>query len=179
MIQPFFKTVVEGRFIILRQFQESDITKDYLAWLNDPLVVRYSGQRFKVHTVESCQKYLSAFTGTDNCFFAICDKNSLTVVGTLTVYYSQHHKTADIGIMIGNRSLWGKGYGLDAFQSIVDALHDARLVRKITAGTLVINLGMTSILQRAGFHLEATRKQHELFDGVPVDMVYYAKFFHD
>jgi len=165
-----------GRKVILRPFRFEDITPVYLGWLHDPTVVKYSNQRFHQHTVMSCQQYLASFQGSDNHFLAICDADSLNMVGTLTVYRNVHHGTADIGVLVGDTAVWGRGVGFEAFQTVVDALTRSGMIRKITAGTLALNVGMIRIMQKTGMTWEASRKGQELVSGEPVDVVYYAKF---
>jgi ribosomal-protein-alanine N-acetyltransferase len=169
---------LSGAKTSLRAFQESDITPVYIGWLNDPRVVRYSNQRFRRHTNESSRQYLANFAGNSNHFLAICDRASAAVVGTLTVYHNLHHGTADIGLMVGDPATWGQGFGLDAFRTVAQALECSGKVRKLTAGTLALNLGMMRILERAGFEREAVRRGQELVDGTPVDIVYYVRFCH-
>lgn len=175
---PLLKLPLEGAKVRLSPFQSSDITATYLGWLNDPRVVRYSNQRFHQHTTETSRRYLSTFVGSANHFLAICDRNSATLIGTLTIYRNIHHGTADIGILVGDPSTWGRGFGMDAFRSVAEALELSGQVRKLTAGTLALNQGMVRIMERAGFELEATRHGQELLEGQPVDVVYYARFCH-
>jgi ribosomal-protein-alanine N-acetyltransferase len=166
----------QGNRLVLRPFSESDITSDYIGWLNDPEVVRFSNQRFKHHDVASCQAYLSSFTDSPNLFLAMIEIGSNQLIGTMTVYRSVHHETADIGIMIGKRSVWGRGYGKEAFSLLVTALLGTQGIRKITAGCLSCNVGMVEVMKYAGLHLEATRRAQEIVDGNPEDVVYYARF---
>lgn len=98
------------------------------------------------------------------------------MVGTLTAYRNLNHGTADIGIMVGDKSCWGNGYGLEAFSAVMDLLLAIPEVRKITAGTVALNVGMVKIMERSGMHLEATRVAQEVVEGEPVDIVYYARF---
>lgn len=77
--------------------------------------------------------------------------------GTLTVYCSAPHGTADIGIMIGERNVWGKGIGAEAFCLVLSALKASGAIRKVTAGTLAVNQGMVRIMEKAGMRHEATR----------------------
>jgi ribosomal-protein-alanine N-acetyltransferase len=166
----------QGNKTRLRHFEENDITPTYISWLNNPEVVRYSNQRFRVHTRESCRLYLESFNGDTSKFLAIEDCASGVMLGTITVYWSPHHHTADIGIMVGNADSWGSGIGFDAFNTVVGVLTNSGNVRKITAGTLAINNRMVRIIEKAGLIWEATRRNQELLDGKPVDIVYYAKF---
>jgi [ribosomal protein S5]-alanine N-acetyltransferase len=166
----------EGDKIILRTFTESDITPSYLSWLNDPDVLRYSNQRFRNHSYESCLNYLRTFTDSADKFLLIQDHFSRIPLGTLTIYMNLHHRTADIGLMVGDKESWGRGIGFDAFYTAVNLLTNSGEVRKITAGALAINKGMVRVLEKAGLIMEATRRGQELVDGKPVDIVYYAKF---
>jgi RimJ/RimL family protein N-acetyltransferase len=174
---PLLSEPLQGVKVILRPFQNIDIGPTYLDWLNDPEVVRFSNQRLRRHTLESSLQYLASFKDSDNHFLAICDRDSHSMVGTLTIYHNIHHGTADVGIMVGDAATWGKGVGLDAFRTVVLAL-ERGMVRKITAGTLALNVGMVRILQKTGFECEATRKEQELIEGRPVDVLYFAKFCH-
>ena len=52
---------LEGSLVELSLFTQSDITQEYISWLNDADVVKFSNQRFFTHDLESCQAYLSSF----------------------------------------------------------------------------------------------------------------------
>jgi ribosomal-protein-alanine N-acetyltransferase len=176
---PALRAPLIGDRVLVRQFTACDISEAYLGWLQDPEVVRYSGQRFRVHTLDTCRAYLASFEASANHLLAICDRQSGSMLGTLTVYRSLPHGTADIGIMIGARSFWGQGLGAEAFCLVLSTLRASRVVRKVTAGTLEVNRGMVRIMEKAGLHHEATRRAQELLDGKPVDVVYHAAFFGD
>lgn len=167
---------LSGHRVELRPFTAADITPAYLGWLRDPEVVRFSNQRFRSHTAESCAAYLESFRGTPNRFLSIQRLGEDRAVGTMTAYVSTAHGTADLGILIGDRSCWGQGLGLDAWQTLINHLFRQTALRKITAGTLRPNIGMVRIMERAGMHLEGVRVRQEIIDGVPVDALLYARF---
>lgn len=166
--------MLKGRLISLRPFVESDITADYLAWLNDPAVTRYSNQRFRKHDTRSCKSYLDSFAGTDNLFFAIC--RGETKVGTMTAYVSKVHRTSDMGIMVGDPASWGKGIGYDAWTALMHHLLGRGDIRKVSGGALRGNSGMVQIMRKAGMRPDGVRIAHELVDGVPHDMLHFASF---
>ncbi|APC05337.1 hypothetical protein AOC10_01730 [Polynucleobacter asymbioticus] len=165
--------------ILLRPFRAADITADYLSWLNDPNVMRFSNQRFLCHTEQTCLDYLTSFLESPNHFLALLHRGSGAMFGTITVYHNVFHGTADIGIMVGDSRLWGRGLGAIAFRAVMQVLEDSEVIRKITAGAASLNLGMVRIMEKAGMHHEATRYAQELVEGELVDIVYYAKFCHD
>lgn len=97
-------------------------------------------------------------------------------IGTMTAYMSRHHGTVDVGIMIGDMSVWGMGYGQDAWNTFTAWLLERKDIRKLTAGALACNYGMIKLMERSGMMLEAVRRAQECVEGQPVDVLYYAKF---
>lgn len=168
-----------GRKIFLRPFLSEDITSAYIGWLRDPDVMKFSNQRFQHHTKQTCEDYHASFSKSGNYFLAVCDRVTSDVLGTLTVYLSAPHETADLGVMIGDRNSWGQGIGADVFLTVISAIERGGQVRKITAGAMSKNIGMIRVMEKACMHHEATRYKQELLDGIPVDVLYYAKFCNE
>jgi ribosomal-protein-alanine N-acetyltransferase len=167
---------LSGEKTVLSQFQTADITSDYVGWLNDPMVVQFSNQRFFAHTPASCARYLASFDGTGSLFLKIERKGDGASVGTMTAYHSLQHRTVDVGIMVGRRTEWGGGLGQDAWNTLLAWLLDRDCVRKVTAGTMRCNVAMVRIMERSGMSLEAVRPQQELLNGVPQDLLYFGRF---
>ncbi len=159
----------------LAPFVVNDMTPVYLGWLNDPEVVRFSNQRFRRHDAATALAYLQSFEGTDNLFLAIREAQAGALIGTMTAYVDRRHGTADLGLLIGERGVWGQGFGLAAWQLLGDALLACPGMRKITAGTLGCNIGMLRIMQHSGMVPEGLRRQQELVDGEPQDMHLYGR----
>lgn len=177
LMTPFVP--LEGRRVLLRPFGLQDVTAEYVAWLNDPEVVRFSNQRFQRHDAASCTAYLATFARTENLFLAIVDRDDGRTIGTMTAYRNGHHGTVDVGIMVGDRRVWGHGYGLDAWMTLAGWLLGPGGLRKLTCGTLACNSAMRSIAERSGMRLEATRHAQEMVAGEPQDILYYARFRGD
>lgn len=159
----------------LEPFRLNDITPAYLGWLNDAEVVRFSNQRFRRHDAASARTYLNSFEGTDNLFLAIRAMEGWRMIGTMTAYVDDRHGTADLGLLIGERAVWGQGFGLAAWQLLSNALLACPDIRKVTAGTLGCNVGMLRIMKRSGMVAEGVRHQQELVDGEPQDMYLYGR----
>ncbi len=165
-----------GKRVHLRNFTVVDITPRYLGWLHDTEALRFSNQRFRRYDEASAHAYLESFVGTPNLFLAICEEASGDPLGTMTVYSSVPHATADVGILVGERSRWGQGFGREAWCLLVEWLLGQAQVRKVTAGCAAGNHGMLRLMETAGMHHEATRRAQEIIDGEPHDLVFYARF---
>ncbi|MBN2397764.1 MAG: N-acetyltransferase, partial [Deltaproteobacteria bacterium] len=57
--------------LLITPFGKRHLTRCYVDWLNDPLLMRFSRQRHKRHTIASCRDYWQSFEGTPNYFWAI------------------------------------------------------------------------------------------------------------
>jgi [ribosomal protein S5]-alanine N-acetyltransferase len=165
-----------GSRVRITPFTAGDITERYLGWLNDPEVVRFSNQRFVAHTADSARAYLKSFDGTANAFLLVRRLSDDQPIGTLTVYVNARHGTADVGVMIGEREVWGGGFGQDAWDQVLSWLLADGGIRKVTAGALACNRGMVRLMERSGMMLEGVRKDQEIVDGRPEDIVLYARF---
>lgn len=160
----------------LRPMEAADIHDAHLQWLSDPEVVRYSNQRFVAHSLDTCRAYLRSFVGTPNLYLSIRRRQDDQPLGTLTAYRQLPHGTADIGILVGERSCWGEGLGSEAFALLADRLAREPSMRKLTCGTLACNHGMLRVARRAGFVEEGRRIAQEIVEGHPEDIVMLARF---
>jgi ribosomal-protein-alanine N-acetyltransferase len=167
---------LHGYKVDLFSFGINDISNAYISWLNDPEVTQFSNQRFTKHDFDSCMKYMGTFVNSNNLFLSLRRRDNGQAIGTMTVYFALQHGTADVGILIGDRTIWGMGYGQDAWSTMVNWLSCHKAIRKVTAGTLACNQGMITLMERSGMKLEAVRKNQEIVAGKPVDILYYAKW---
>jgi [ribosomal protein S5]-alanine N-acetyltransferase len=179
MEKTITKFKIDGDIVSLRLFRESDISNIFVSWLNDKKVVKYSNQRFLNHTHKSCLDYLRSFSNAQNIYWAIEDKKTKELYGSITAYIQDNHSTADIGLMVGNKNAWGKGVGFDAWRLMMDFLFTQYGIRKVTGGALRANVGMICIMKKSKMTHEATRKDHELINGEPMDILYFCKFNND
>lgn len=169
--------VIETDRCWLCPFSAEHLTERYVGWLNDPDVVRHSEQRHRRHSLESCRAYMTSFEGSAHYFMAIVAKDAaLGHIGNMNAYVDSPNGVADVGILVGEKRVWGQGYGSEAWIAFTRFLLTDAGLRKVTAGTLATNGGMLGIMRRAGMEIEATRRRQALVDGRETDVVYAALF---
>ena len=167
---------IEGKKTLIRPFNADDISDVYLSWLNDRDLMKFSNQRFIHHDEKNSSIYLQSFAGTSNGFFAVEDSCSGSLIGTMTVYFFERQRIADVGVLIGNKGVAGKGFGTDCWCAMIEWLKCQEVVRKITAGTVSINKPMLSLMRAADMQEDGRRREQDLIGNAPVDVVYYALF---
>ena len=169
-------TVLYGTRIQLVPFEDRFLTEQYVSWLNDPEVVRYSDQRFHIHTLESCREYYVSHQNSPNWFWAIVTNQEQVHIGNINAVVDEHHAVADIGILIGEKTFWGKGIATEAYQLAIKFLFTDIHIRKITVGTLSVNQGMLNVMEKLGMEPDGIRIKQCLFEGQEVDVVHQALF---
>ena len=163
--------------LLIHPFEERHITSQYINWLNDHEVMQYSEQRHKRHTRKSCLTYLKSFDESPHFLWAIIVRdNKWGHIGNINAYVNEFNGIADIGILIGEKDVWGLGYGSEAWNAICDFLLRQRKIRKVTAGALTVNKGMIRLMMKAGMQPDGLRKRHFLYKGEESDLTHMALF---
>jgi ribosomal-protein-alanine N-acetyltransferase len=169
--------IIETIRLRILPFSEEFLTPRYVSWLNDLEVVRFSEQRHRVHTLESCREYMKSFIGTPNYFWAMVTKsNEFGHIGNMNAFVDINNGVADIGILIGERGAWRKGYGSEAWIAVCNYLLEEANIRKVTGGTLSINTAMLGVMHHAGMVADGHRTRQCIFEESEVDVVYAALF---
>ncbi|MBK9622106.1 MAG: GNAT family N-acetyltransferase [Candidatus Obscuribacter sp.] len=162
-----------GPVATLPPITAAHVTDDYLCWLNDKHLMRFSRQRLRHHTRETSIAYQQTFVGTANHLWAIEATDSGELMGTINTYVDSQSLVADIGIMVGNPSARGRGLGKAAWGLVMAFLFNDLGMRKVTAGTVGGNIAMQKIAEHWQMRLEATLREQELIDDKPYDILRY------
>lgn len=166
--------VLTTQRMIIQPFTEDFLSAAYIQWLNDPVVTRYSQQRYRRHNRESCLAFMNSFEIGAGHFCAITLKDDeQRHIGNISTTIDVHNKVADIAILIGDASLWGQGYGLEAWQAVQDHLLQSG-TRLVTGGCMDSNTAMKALMKKSGMEPYYTRKGYFLHDGQTIDSVHFA-----
>ncbi len=163
--------------LLITAFSERYLSPRYVGWLNNPDVTRFSEQRHRTHTMESCRDYLESFANTPNYFWALLETgHDFLHIGNVNAYVDPINETADVGILIGETSAWGKGYAVEAFEAVINYFIEEQRLRKVTAGTLLANTQMLKVMEKAGMIEDGIRKRQYLWNGTETDAIHMAVF---
>lgn len=157
----------------MRSYHAGMVSDRHIAWLNDKDVVKYSEQRHREHTIESQHIYLNSLWKNQNAnIWMIALRDGNKEIGTLTAYFDYHNRVVDMGILLGDKNEWQKGYGLEAWSTIMNTCIVTG-ARKIECGCMKSNLSMGALAKKAGMDLECKRPDHFMLDGKPEDLYMY------
>jgi len=153
--------ILEGQRVYLRDLRLSDVGPVYQAWLADPEVAKFlihGPQRLSL--VELKHYVQEQIQSQNSLFLAIIERSSHRHIGNIKLApIDRHHGLGTIGLLIGDKSAWGKGYGTEAIRLLSDYAFQDLGLRKIGAGICVGNEGSTEAFKRAGYVVWAVRKK--------------------
>lgn len=132
-----------------------DINANYLQWLNDPEVNRYLAKNHYDFDsmADYCNRILS--NPTQNVMLALWDLSKKRHIGNVSLTHIKNRQ-AILGIMIGDKRYWGKGWGANAIESTCRLAFQKLGIDKINAGTLAKNQKALEAFKRVGFQIKKT-----------------------
>ena len=82
-------------------------------------------------------------------------------------------RRAAVGIVVGEKALWGKGIGSGALRLLCDYAFAVRNLERVYAEVYTFNPRSMRLFERVGFVREGTLRQHEYHNGARQDMHFY------
>jgi RimJ/RimL family protein N-acetyltransferase len=70
------------------------------------------------------------------------------------------HRRAEVGLVIGNRGMWGKGYAAEAIALVTKYGFEELNLNKLTAGMYAENMGSYKAFLKCGWRHVGTLKEH-------------------
>jgi len=164
---------LQGKDIYLREVRLSDVNEDYYHWMNDPGITRYLESRFFPNDIDSLKEYVNQrHKDRSNVFLAIVLRQGERHIGNIKLGpIDWIHKLADVGVLIGDKGSWGKGYATEAIGLVIQLAFHGLNLHKLTAGYYVDNKGSEKAFSNNGFVVEGIRRRHRFCEGSYMDTV--------
>ena len=164
-----------GEKIYLRALVETDSEGPYPTWFNDAEVCRGNTHHIFPYTVDAARAYIQrASSDQRQLVLAIVRREDDTHIGNIALDNIDHiNRTAELTIIIGDKSRWGKGYGKEAARLICDHGFLALNLNRIACGTFEDNVAMRKLAEYLGMVEEGRRRQAVYKLGRYVDVIEY------
>ncbi len=154
--------MIEGKLINLRAREMDDLERNY-RWMNDREVTRHLSMRYPISLAaeetwmrEGASQPLSFGTGV---FFAIETKDG-EHIGNINFHEtSAEQRKARLGIVIGEKSYWSKGYGTDAMLTFLRFAFDEMNLHRIDLTVDADNPRAIACYRKCGFVEEVRMRQ--------------------
>lgn len=165
--------MIEGKLVTLRAPEMADLERN-TAWINDREVTRFLSMRYQVAQAAE-ETWLRGIAGRmmsfDRTFFAIDTKDGRHIGNTNYFDISPENRPAELGIMIGEKDCWSKGYGTDALQTLLRFGFDEMNLHRVQLGVYAHNQRAIACYRKCGFTEEARMREDLYQDGAYHDVL--------
>ena len=160
----------------LRAIEEADLNSNYRDWFNDEEICRYnSHHRFPNYDENMHEYYERVIKSHNNLVLAICDKKTNAHIGNIALEsIDAINRSAELAILIGDKSHWGKGIGQEAAGLLIKHGFRELNLHRIYCGTLEDNVGMQKIAKALGFKEEGCSRESLYKYGAFRDSINYS-----
>jgi RimJ/RimL family protein N-acetyltransferase len=168
---------ISGNKVALGPLQKS-MLPSFVRWENDFTVSSMSGDPLRPISRERVEeRFERRLKEASSWFieFAIYERASMQVIGSAELRnIDKNHRTAEYGIIIGDKSCWGKGYGTETTILMLDYAFTVLGLHNVLLSTFSYNERAVRAYTRAGFRVvgrqrEAARLGDQIYDMIFMD----------
>ena len=164
--------MIDGKNVRLGPLKKEYIPH-YVKWFNDPEMLQYL-MMIRPMTLENEEQwYENAIKNQNAVYFAILlivdGKEHL--IGNCAVKIDWKNKLGHLGITIGEKDRWGKGYGSEAMQLLVNYCFQTLNMHKVELNVYDFNTRAIKSYTKLGFKEEGILRKSHYVNGKYVDLI--------
>ena len=162
--------MLEGRLVRLRATEPADRERVH-SWVNDPEVTRYLTMRYPSTEGDWVWPVDGPPPGFTFVRLAIETKDGGHIGAVNLHEINAEDSSAGLGIIIGEKDAWSKGYGADAVVTLLRFAFGEMNLHRIWLTTLEYNERARACYRKCGFQEEGRMRQHIFRHGRYVDFI--------
>ena len=163
--------MIEGRLVRLRARHAADAERAH-AWMNDREVTRFLVSRYPLSLAhERAWLDVNPMPSFSQVPLAIETLEGVHIGNIDLRDVQPENRTAEIGIMIGDKRFWNGGYGSDAVRTLTRFAFQMMNLQKVHLRTYEYNERAQAAFKKAGFTVEGILRRHLYVEGRYWDIV--------
>jgi RimJ/RimL family protein N-acetyltransferase len=169
--------VYPGSLVRLRAPESSDVDAFY-DWFNDREVTAGLGSRYPFSmATERDWVERNGVASYANAHFAVETLDG-ELLGSCGLFHTAlpENRSAELGITIGNKAYWGRGYGTDTVRTLCRFGFDEMNLHRIELLVFAHHVAARRTYEKCGFAVEAVAREAHWGDGRWYDDVHMAVF---
>jgi RimJ/RimL family protein N-acetyltransferase len=176
------KNIFQGELVRLSGDSVQTIAEAFSRWNRDSEYVRLlDNDPPRLQSVKSTKTWLEKemAEGKIPYFFTIRTLSDDRLIGFIGLFGIEwNNGSAWVGIGLGEREYWGKGYGTDAMRLAMRYAFDELNLHRVSLGVFEYNPRAVRAYEKAGFKLEGRGRQMLHRDGKRADILFMG-LLHD
>lgn len=172
----YYKKLV-GKKCYLSPCSTEDAEK-WAEWFNDLEVALPLGdEAYTPFSLEKCQESVKNIIQDQRHVFTIVDTETDASIGRCLLFnVDQVNRHAMLGIFIGEKTFWSKGYGQEAVTLLLDYAFTLLNLNSVMLGAIAFNERAIQCYKKVGFKEIGRRRQARIigdqkYDGILMDIL--------
>ncbi len=150
--------MIRGIKTRLRALEYDDL-QHFVAWINDPEVRQFAAIRYPLSMTEEDQWWEGLHKRHNDHLFAIEVEDGTYIGNVGLVNVEPENRQATLGIIIGHKDYWGRGYGTDAIRALLAWAFDYLNLNRIGLKVYEYNPRAIRCYEKCGFRHEGVHRQ--------------------
>jgi len=147
-----------GEKVRLRAIERDDIPR-FVKWLNDPEVKQYLTMFWPLSHAEEERWFEKQLDDQNSRVFAIETEDG-THIGNIGLHdIDWKNRKATLGIFIGEKDYWNRGYGTDAIKTLLRFAFEELNLNRVQLSVLDFNARAIRCYEKCGFITEGRLRQ--------------------
>jgi len=167
--------VIEGKSIRLRPMDRADV-QSITRWHNDREIMALFALT-RAGPEEYWSEWLNKKLQSPNAiYFGIVKKGDDRLIGHIhleEINWS-HRLCRDLGIIIGEKEEWSKGFGTEAMELLMRYAFEELGMHRLELMTFDFNIRGMRVWEKCGFRQEGVMRKARLANGEWRDLIFYA-----
>lgn len=162
--------------ILLKTLVSANVNDQYVAWLNDYEITKYTEQKYFKHTLDKVKSFvIQKYNSNNELLFGIFF-NKIHIGNIKLGPVNFEHLSAEVSYFIGEKKYWGKGVASKCVEAIVNYALKELDLKKINAGYYENNIGSAKVLKKCGFVIEGEKNSEIIFEDQRIKFILVGYF---
>lgn len=155
--------IFKGNKIILRPIKTSD-AQNFFKWMSDPDVNKFTTRK-SISLKEEREWINNLPKRKSDKVFAI-DTSEGTHIGSTGLHQiKKEDRNAVLGVFIGDKNYWNKGYGKDVITTLLNYGFNKLKLHRVDLSVYDYNKRAINLYKKLGFKTEGIKRDHIFYKG--------------
>lgn len=159
--------MIRGKKTRLRALEKNDLAKVW-EWMNDEEVMWFWAEPGNTQSLAEIEQWFARqqeVAGRRSKQFIIENEEGIPIGRIFYEHLSTKHQNTEVGILVGEKEYWGKGYGTDAMIAFLDYLFNELGLHRVYLYLQSYNTRALKCYEKCGFTQEGILRQNSFTRG--------------
>ena len=148
-------------------WQEWDVDEEIQAHMPEP--------KNEAQDISEQYEYIEECEKDEEGYYWSIETIDGVIIGTVSLFeINSHHKSGNVGIVVGDKNYWGKGVATEVFKSLIPYTLEQLDIVYIGAEVEVENIPMKKVFEKIGFLQDGHFVSARVKEGKRVDVLHFS-----